>query len=113
MGCLRDEKGAAPGGQAFARGRPILSTARAVRRDVCAAPFGSLSATDSAPNCRIMADIPNAVDRIDAAIARIESAIDARAKAGDALARRHAALKARMAEAVSALDDVISRGAAS
>ena len=46
----------------------------------------------------------------DAAIARIETAIAARAAAGDALARRHAALKARMAEAVSALDDVIARG---
>lgn len=55
-------------------------------------------------------DTPSAVDRIDAAIARIETAIAARAAAGDALARRHAALKARMAEAVSALDDVIARG---
>lgn len=55
-------------------------------------------------------DTPSAVDRIDAAIARIENAIAARAAAGDALARRHAALKARMAEAVSALDDVIARG---
>ncbi len=60
-----------------------------------------------------MADTPTAVERIDAAIARIETAIDARATAGDALARRHAALKARMAEAVSALDDVIARGTAS
>lgn len=48
--------------------------------------------------------------RIDAALARIEAAIDARARAADALARRHDALKARMAEAVSALDDVIARG---
>ncbi|MEH3159144.1 MAG: hypothetical protein PGN08_14300 [Sphingomonas taxi] len=56
------------------------------------------------------ADEPTAVARIDAAIARIETAIAARAKAGDSLARRHAALKARMAEAVSALDEVIARG---
>lgn len=53
-----------------------------------------------------------AADRIDAALARIEAAVDARARAADALARRHAALKARMAEAVTALDDVIARGAA-
>ena len=73
------------------------------------------------PTSLVMADNPlpaaaasaSAVDRIDAAIVRIESAIDSRAKAGDALARRHAALKARMAEAVSALDDVIARGSAS
>ena len=54
----------------------------------------------------------SAVDRIDAAIARIEAQIAARADAADALARRHAALKARMAEAVSALDDVIARESA-
>ncbi len=57
------------------------------------------------------APIP-AATRIDAALARIEAAIDARARAADALARRHAALKARMAEAVTALDDVITRGTA-
>ncbi|KQN28160.1 hypothetical protein ASF00_09655 [Sphingomonas sp. Leaf34] len=51
-----------------------------------------------------------AVDRIDAAIIRIEAAINARTRSGDALAKRHAALKARMAEAVAALDDVITRG---
>ena len=51
-----------------------------------------------------------AVDRIDAAIARIEAAITARARSSDSLAKRHAALKARMAEAVAALDDVITRG---
>ena len=51
-----------------------------------------------------------AVDRIDAAIARIEVAITARARSSDSLAKRHAALKARMAEAVAALDDVITRG---
>lgn len=55
-------------------------------------------------------DGPTAVDRIDAAIGRIEAAIHARAESGDALAMRHAALKARMAEAVAALDDVITRG---
>lgn len=55
---------------------------------------------------------PTALDRIDHAIARIEAAVAARARDGDALARRHAALKARMAEAVSALDEVIARGSA-
>ena len=59
-----------------------------------------------------MTDTPAATDRIDAAIARIEAAIARRAESGDALARRHAALKARMAEAVSALDEVIARGSA-
>ncbi|MEG8015753.1 hypothetical protein [Sphingomonas sp. 22R3R2A-7] len=43
---------------------------------------------------------------------RIEAAINARAESGAALARRHAALKARMAEAVAALDDVITRSSA-
>lgn len=57
-----------------------------------------------------MTETRPAAARIDAALARIEAAIDARARAADALARRHAALKARMAEAVTALDDVISRG---
>lgn len=57
-----------------------------------------------------MTETRPAAQRIDAALARIEGAIDARARAADALARRHAALKARMAEAVSALDDVIARG---
>lgn len=57
-----------------------------------------------------MSDPSTAVDRIDAAIARIEAAVARRAEQGDALARRHAALKARMAEAVTALDDVIARG---
>jgi hypothetical protein len=55
-------------------------------------------------------DVLSSVERIDHAIARIERAI--RTAKEDALARRHAALKARMAEAVSALDDVISRGSA-
>ena len=54
--------------------------------------------------------ISSPADRIDAALARIEKAIAARTAGAEALARRHAALKARMAEAVSALDDVISRG---
>lgn len=56
-----------------------------------------------------MAD-PSPADRIDAALARIEAAIAARAAGAEALVQRHAALKARMAEAVSALDDVIARG---
>ena len=55
---------------------------------------------------------PNSARRIDAALSRIEAAVAARAKSGAALQRRHAALKARMAEAVSALDDVIARGQA-
>ena len=59
-----------------------------------------------------MADEPQPLpmQRIDAAIARIDAALTRRAQAQDALARRHAALKARMAEAVTALDDVIARG---
>ena len=57
-------------------------------------------------------DVLSSVERIDRAIARIEQTIRSRAAKEDALARRHAALKARMAEAVSALDDVISRGRA-
>lgn len=109
---MRD-KGAAPGGHAFARVRPFLSTALGLRRGDCPAANGVLPLATGGPTSLDMADNPTAVDRIDAAIARIESAIDARAKAGDALARRHAALKARMAEAVSALDDVIARGSAS
>jgi len=98
---------------AFARPRPGLSTARGVRRADCATGYAGLPLVTAAPTSLAMSDTPSAVDRIDAAIARIESAIDARARAGDALARRHAALKARMAEAVSALDDVIARGSAS
>jgi hypothetical protein len=57
-----------------------------------------------------MADPTSATDRIDRALARIERAIAARMRESDALATRHAALRARIAEAVSALDDVIARG---
>ncbi|WP_294236299.1 hypothetical protein [uncultured Sphingomonas sp.] len=57
-------------------------------------------------------DALSSVERIDHAIARIERAIRNRAAKEDALARRHAALKARMADAVSALDEVIARGSA-
>lgn len=57
-----------------------------------------------------MTDVSTAATRIDAAIGRIEAAVRMRAESNDALARRHAELKARMAEAVSALDDVITRG---
>jgi hypothetical protein len=57
-----------------------------------------------------MTDVSAAAARIDTAIARIEAALRTREESNDALARRHAALKARMAEAVSALDDVIARG---
>ena len=53
---------------------------------------------------------PTALDRIDRAIERIEAAVASRARAGDALAKRHAALKSRMADAVAALDEVITRG---
>lgn len=53
---------------------------------------------------------PSPADRIDVALARIEAAIAARSAGAEAWAQRHAALKARMAEAVSALDDVIARG---
>lgn len=52
---------------------------------------------------------PSAADRIERAIARIERAVAVRAADSEALAKRHAALKARMAEAVSALDEVIAR----
>jgi hypothetical protein len=57
-----------------------------------------------------MTNVSAAAARIDTAIARIEAALRTREESNDALARRHAALKARMAEAVSALDDVIARG---
>ncbi|PAV74026.1 hypothetical protein WR25_01215 [Diploscapter pachys] len=97
--------------------RPSVNRGRCADR-VCAKRFDDLPLPRCAPRSGGMAeplpdtppDTPSAVDRIDAAIARIETAIAARAAAGDALARRHAALKARMAEAVSALDDVIARG---
>ncbi len=84
----------------FARIEPPASAGR----------FARLPPGPRAPTSPAMPDAPTAVDRIDTAIARIEAAIAARAQAGDALARRHAALKARMAEAVSALDEVIARG---
>ena len=61
--------------------------------------------TDRAP----AGDATDHAARIDAALGRIESAIAARAAGTAALGRRHAALKARMAEAVSALDEVIAR----
>jgi len=51
-----------------------------------------------------------AASRIEAAIGRIEAALAQRARSADALQRRHAALKARMADAVTALDEVIQRG---
>ena len=57
-----------------------------------------------------MADPTSAIDRIDRALARIEHAVAARTNENNALAKRHAALRARIAEAVSALDDVIARG---
>jgi hypothetical protein len=52
---------------------------------------------------------PNEIDRIERALARIERAVTANRQANEALARRHATLKARMAEALTALDEVIAR----
>jgi hypothetical protein len=52
---------------------------------------------------------PSPADRIEAAIARIEAAVAARTAAANAMADRHEALRARMAEAVTALDEVIAR----
>jgi len=49
------------------------------------------------------------LDRIEWALTRIERAVQQNKLASDALARRHAALKARMAEALTALDEVIAR----
>ena len=90
---------------AFAGHPPPLSTGTRGRPGV---PTLAPTLRDAYP--QRMSDTPTAVDRVDAAIARIEAAIARRAEHGDALARRHDALKARMAEAVSALDEVIARG---
>ncbi|MGN6270256.1 MAG: hypothetical protein ACTHM0_10240 [Sphingomonas sp.] len=49
------------------------------------------------------------IDRVERALARIERAVTANRHASEALARRHATLKARMAEALTALDEVIAR----
>ena len=49
------------------------------------------------------------IDRIDRALARIEHAVAANRQASEKLARRHATLKSRMAEALTALDEVIAR----
>jgi hypothetical protein len=49
------------------------------------------------------------IDRVERALARIEHAVAANRQANQALARRHATLKARMAEALTALDEVIAR----
>jgi len=49
------------------------------------------------------------IDRIERALTRIERAVRANRDANEALARRHATLKSRMAEALSALDEVIAR----
>lgn len=46
--------------------------------------------------------------RIDAALRRIEAAARARAAAAESLEQRHAALRASMAEAITALDQVIA-----
>jgi hypothetical protein len=50
------------------------------------------------------------LDRIHAAVSRIEAASERHAQEEAALTQRHAALRTRMAEAVAALDDVITRG---
>lgn len=49
------------------------------------------------------------IDRVERALARIERAVTANRQANQALAKRHATLKARMAEALTALDEVIAR----
>ena len=49
------------------------------------------------------------LDRIEWALTRIERAVQQNKLSSDALARRHAALKSRMAEALTALDEVIAR----
>jgi hypothetical protein len=49
------------------------------------------------------------LDRIEWALTRIERAVQQNKLASDALARRHATLKSRMAEALTALDEVIAR----
>jgi hypothetical protein len=59
-----------------------------------------------------MTDVRSELDRIDKALTRIERAVDRNKHTSDALHRRHTALKARMAEAVTALDEVIARGEA-
>jgi F0F1-type ATP synthase delta subunit len=51
----------------------------------------------------------NELDRIEWALTRIERAVQQNKLANAALARRHAALKSRMAEALTALDEVIAR----
>jgi hypothetical protein len=57
-----------------------------------------------------MADaLSSATDRIEDAIARIEAATAARARANNALVRRHEILRSRMAEAITALDQVIAK----
>ena len=48
------------------------------------------------------------LDRITAALARIEAASARRAAAVDRLAERHSALRTRMADAIAALDVIIS-----
>jgi len=49
------------------------------------------------------------LERIERALARIERAVAANRQESEALARRHATLKSRMAEALTALDEVIAR----
>ncbi len=51
-------------------------------------------------------------ERIEAALARIEAAAAARAYATERLTHRHAALREKIQDAVSALDTLIAREAA-
>ena len=49
------------------------------------------------------------LDRINTAIARIEAATTEKTRATEHLARRHAALRTRMADAITALDQIIAQ----
>jgi hypothetical protein len=53
---------------------------------------------------------PTAFDRIDRAIARIEAAMAASSRATESALRRHTTLRSRMEEAVTMLDDILTRG---
>lgn len=53
-----------------------------------------------------MSDQP--ADRIEAALARIEAAVAVRADESAALSRRHAELRERVAQAVTAIDDLVT-----
>jgi hypothetical protein len=87
--------------------RAVFAVARAERQ-----PGPGNHSCGNAKPCYPMAMAdgdPNEIDRIERALARIERAVTANRQANEALARRHATLKARMAEALTALDEVIAR----